>query len=412
VPVETGEQAVEVLAELGAPVVVKPLQRDCGPGISAPLTQGKDVHGAYAAARSVSRHVVVERHVPGDAIRVLVVGGEVAGAVRVIDVNDPESRTVDVTGRLHPDTKAAAAEAARLVGLDLAEVLLGARDVALPLAEQGGVVRAVVARPSLAPYASSACVTPLPVADAVLRYLFPNGGDGRIPLVGVTGGPERVEVARLLAQVLERSFPGLGLAAEGSVTVNGRSWRPSGGGAFEAARALLVHPEVTAGIVEVGRRDVLVEGLGFDRCGVAIVAGLDDGAELPITDWGFEEPAENLPRAERCLVDVVLAGGWVVLNGDERRLEPFVEHVPAGARLIVVATDAGNPLVARQVAARERTIVLERGQAVFREGQSTLAVVGIDAAGRAAAPVLAALGGGWAMGLSPVELGAWILERR
>ncbi|HHY93060.1 MAG TPA: ATP-grasp domain-containing protein, partial [Firmicutes bacterium] len=71
------EEAVAALAELGAPVVVKPESGNQGKGVSLNLKSVAEVRAAYTLARNWQRRVLVEKYIAGRHLRALVVGGEV-----------------------------------------------------------------------------------------------------------------------------------------------------------------------------------------------------------------------------------------------------------------------------------------------------------------------------------------------
>jgi cyanophycin synthetase len=81
-PVESLEQAIEVLEEVGGPVVVKPQFGNQGRGVSVNLSTRQEVETAWRLAREKEPTVVVERYVPGGDYRLLVVGGAVVAASR------------------------------------------------------------------------------------------------------------------------------------------------------------------------------------------------------------------------------------------------------------------------------------------------------------------------------------------
>ncbi len=81
-PVADEEDALEAAADLGYPVVVKPRHGNQGRGVTTEVRDPEDLRLAYRAAREVEREVLVERHVPGDDYRLLVVGGRVVAAAR------------------------------------------------------------------------------------------------------------------------------------------------------------------------------------------------------------------------------------------------------------------------------------------------------------------------------------------
>jgi cyanophycin synthetase len=78
--VYTADEAVEALEELGAPVVVKPLDGRQGKGVSLHLTAPEEVMYAFEVASEFSRAVLVEEQFEGRNYRVLVVGGRVVAA--------------------------------------------------------------------------------------------------------------------------------------------------------------------------------------------------------------------------------------------------------------------------------------------------------------------------------------------
>ncbi|MFC4768534.1 cyanophycin synthetase [Effusibacillus consociatus] len=78
--VRTAEEAIQFLAEAGAPVVVKPLNGCQGKGVSLNLTTAAEVKHAYNIAREYSSDVMVEEFFKGSNYRVLMVNGRVIAA--------------------------------------------------------------------------------------------------------------------------------------------------------------------------------------------------------------------------------------------------------------------------------------------------------------------------------------------
>jgi cyanophycin synthetase len=68
--------------DIGVPVVVKPTDGNHGRGVTLDLRMREDIEAAYLVARRHGSGVIVERFVPGDEHRLLVVGGHVAAAAR------------------------------------------------------------------------------------------------------------------------------------------------------------------------------------------------------------------------------------------------------------------------------------------------------------------------------------------
>lgn len=81
-PASTPDEAWEIAQSLGLPVVVKPRFGNQGRGVATNLTTREQVLHAFDAARQAGGSVVVERHVPGDDYRLLVVGSRLVAASR------------------------------------------------------------------------------------------------------------------------------------------------------------------------------------------------------------------------------------------------------------------------------------------------------------------------------------------
>jgi cyanophycin synthetase len=220
----------------------------------------------------------------------------------------------DVTDDVHPDVAEMAALAARVVGLDIAGIDLVARDISQPLESQGGAIVEVNAGPSLLMHLKPAVGKPRPCGEAVVNHLFSASDSGRIPVVGVTGGPERSVVARLLARVIQLSGPLTGLACSAGLYIGTQkvvSGKPT---EWEAGQRCLINRNIEAAVIENSPRSILKEGLAYDRCQVGIVTGVP-------TPEGMDDPyihdMERMRLVLRTQVDVVLKQGCAVLNADD-----------------------------------------------------------------------------------------------
>jgi cyanophycin synthetase len=139
-PVPEGRAAVDAedawaaASEIGPPVVVKPRDYDYGHGIGLNLTTREQVLAAYGAARERSEGVLVERFVPGDDHRVLVIGGRVVAVARRRPpsvVGDGRSTITELVARVNADPRRGVDATSLLRVLRLGEVELAT------LADQG-----------------------------------------------------------------------------------------------------------------------------------------------------------------------------------------------------------------------------------------------------------------------------------
>ncbi|MFN7343214.1 MAG: cyanophycin synthetase, partial [bacterium] len=81
-PVIDAEDAWAAACELGGPVVIKPRDGQQGKGVAANVQSREGVLAAYAAAHEISPNIMVERYLPGQDYRLLVIGGQLVAAAR------------------------------------------------------------------------------------------------------------------------------------------------------------------------------------------------------------------------------------------------------------------------------------------------------------------------------------------
>ena len=80
--VNSPEEAWDVAQDIGLPVVVKPTDANHGRGVALDLRKREDIEAAFLVAQREGTDVMVERFIPGDEHRLLVVGNKVVAASR------------------------------------------------------------------------------------------------------------------------------------------------------------------------------------------------------------------------------------------------------------------------------------------------------------------------------------------
>ena len=80
--VDSPEAAWEAAQEIGLPVVVKPSDGNHARGVTLDLRKREDIEAAWHVAEPEGSDVMVERFIPGDEHRLLMVGGKLAAAAR------------------------------------------------------------------------------------------------------------------------------------------------------------------------------------------------------------------------------------------------------------------------------------------------------------------------------------------
>ncbi|MEO6352658.1 MAG: cyanophycin synthetase [Burkholderiaceae bacterium] len=463
------EDAWEAAEDIGLPVVVKPSDGNHGRGVSTDLKTRVDIEAAFRLAADEGSAVIIERFVPGNEHRLLVVGGRMVAAARgetasvigngkasitqliddqintdprrgttedhplnlVLVDEDPAVRlelsrqgfspdaipatgatvlvqrngnvAFDVTDLVHPEVAAAAALAARIIGLDIAGVDLVAADISRPLAEQGGAIVEVNAGPGLLMHLKPADGPARPVGQAIVDHLFPATASGRIPLVGVTGSSGKTMVTRLIARLLHLHGAYVGLACSDGLYLRERAVEASDCANWQATHRVLLNRSVNAAVFENGWRTILTEGLAYDRCQVGIVTNIDPDDSLPELHINDAEQIVNVARTQ---VDLVLPDGVAVLNAADPLVAPLAALCDGS--VIFFSNSWEIPVLAEHRAKGGRCVFVDNGHVVLATGMNQTAILDLgtinfpDPAQRpfVTQNIQAAVAAGWALGIA------------
>ncbi len=422
-PVDTVDEAWEVALKVGLPVVVKPQDGNQGKGVTVNITDRAQLEDAYRNAAEYGT-VMVERFLPGHDFRLLVVGDQLVAAARreppqvlgdgqhtvrqlIEQVNldprrgeghatsltkirlddiavarlamqdlTPESvpakgqrvilrnnanlstggTATDVTDDVHP-------AAAQMVGLHICGVDMVAETVLRPLEEQGGGFVEVNAAPGLRMHLAPSYGKPRNVGQAMVDKLYAQGDDGRIPTVAVTGTNGKTTTARLIAHLFTAQGLRVGMTNTDGVYVNGRQIDSGDCSGPKSARNVLLHPEVDAAVFETARGGILREGLGFDRCTVAVVTNIGAGDHLGLN---YITTVEDLAVVKRVIVQNVAANGYGVLNAADPVVAAMAPSCPG--KIIFFASDRHHPVMATHRAQGHRTVYVDGDSIVASEG--------------------------------------------
>jgi cyanophycin synthetase len=149
-----------------------------------------------------------------------------------------------------------------------------------------------------------------------------------------------------------------------------------------------------------GNRMILTEGLAYDRCTVGVVT--DTRGHDGLGEFYIDDP-EQMFRVLRTQVDVVLSDGVAVLNAGDEQVAGMARLCDGEVLFYAVREDTPAIAAHRQAG----------GRVVFGRGGSFVMAIGGDEVAELPAhclpndeegcreAVLAAIGAGWALDLSP-----------
>jgi cyanophycin synthetase len=268
----------------------------------------------------------------------------------------------DVTDDVHPEVAARAVDAARMIGLDICGVDVVCESLQQPLEAQGGGVVEVNAAPGLRMHLSPSYGKGRPVGEAVIDTMFAPGEDGRIPVVAVTGTNGKTTVVRLTAHILSRHGLRVGMTNTDGVYIQGRRIDTGDCSGPRSARNVLAHPDVDAAVFETARGGILREGLGFDRCQVAVVTNIGLGDHLGLN---YITTVEDLAVLKRVIVQNVAPTGMAVLNAADPIVVAMADNCPG--QVTYFAVDRFHPVMAAHRVQGHRVVYVDRGDIVAEQ---------------------------------------------
>ncbi len=307
----------------------------------------------------------------------------------------------DVTDDVHPEVASRAIDAAAMVGLHVCGVDVVCENIMRPLEEQNGGIVEVNAAPGLRMHLNPSYGKGRNIGEAVIQQMFAPRDDARIPVVAVTGVNGKTTTTRLIAHVLAESGLCVGMTNTDGVYVDGRQTDSGDCSGPKSARNVLSHPHVEAAVLETARGGMLREGLGFDRCSVAVVTNIGEGDHLGMN---HVHTPEEVARVKQIIVQNVAPTGYAVLNAADPLVAGMAPH--CAGKVIFFAQNAFHPVLVTHRARGHRVVFIEDGDIVVAEGahlhRMKLANVPLTRGGLLGFQVentLAAVGACWALDL-------------
>jgi cyanophycin synthetase len=459
-PVADAEDAWQAARELGGPVVVKPQYGNHGRGVATNLTSREQVLRAYAAASEEGEGIVVERFIPGDDYRLLVVGDRLAAAARrepAQVIGDGRSTVTALVAEVNRDPRRADGHATVLSRIRLDTVALavladqGFTPDSVPPAgvrvlirrngnlSSGGTALDVTDRvhPEVAARAIDAARVvgldiagvdvvaldigrPLEEQDGAVvevnagpglrMHLEPSAGQPRavgediVSLLFPAGETGRIPVAAVMGSRATKTSRLLAHLLRRAGRIVGLA---CGEGAWVDGRLLCMEEGSGPG----GARVVLLHPraeaavLETGRAGILREGlGFDLCDVAVVFDVAPGEAGEERGRPERTLVETVAAEGTVVLNADELLTAGLADHCQGSVSYF--SRRADHPLVSTHRAGGGRAAFVREGWLVLAEGRREERAVPLARVSVSAEIALAAAAAATALGLALDEIRA------
>ena len=205
----------------------------------------------------------------------------------------------------------------------------------------------------------------------------------------------------MIAHVLAAQGQCVGMTNTDGVYVGGRQTDSGDCSGPKSARNVLSHPHVQAAVLECARGGILREGLGFDRCSVAVVTNVGTGDHLGLNHI---HTVEGIARVKKVIVQNVAPSGYAVLNAADPLVAAMADECPG--KVIYFAIDSHHPRIASHRARGRRVLFVDKGDLVAVEGKvqhrlplSSVPITHNGAIGFQVENTLAAVGACWGLNM-------------
>jgi cyanophycin synthetase len=278
---------------------------------------------------------------------------------------------IDVTDRVHPTMRRICERAAIAVGLDICGVDLVVPDIAESF-QTGGIVE-VNAAPGIRMHHWPTAGTARDVGAEIIRMLYPVG-DGRVPIVSITGTNGKTTVTRLVTHILSRPGLCVGMTTTDGIWIGGEQVAAGDTTGPRSAATVLSDPRVEMAVLETARGGIVRNGLGYDWSDVGVMTNI---AHDHIGQDGIED-VQDILRIKSLVAERVREGGVLVLNADDELLRQVpdsrkVSRVPK--RVVWFARDRSNSFLAARRDAGDLVYFVHDGWIVEANGPNERHIV-------------------------------------
>lgn len=270
----------------------------------------------------------------------------------------------DHTDELHPELKRILEKVSKVIGMDVMGIDVIAGDISKSPAEIDWGIIEVNASPGLRMHLSPTKGQPRPVGKYIGDNLFPDG-NGRIPLIAITGTNGKTTTARLTEWIARNQGYHTGLAVTGGIYSAGHKYEDGDTTGPWSAGMVLKDPDVDFAILETARGGMLKRGLGFDRCSVSVVTNI---REDHIGLNGIDD-LDDLFWVKSLLVETTEKDGYSVINANDDFAEKLISKARGKPVLFSVVK---NQLIGTHVKEGNTAFVYEGSKLVkYEKGERT-----------------------------------------
>lgn len=228
---------------------------------------------------------------------------------------------IDVTEKMHPEVKIACERTARLIGLDICGIDIIHSDISRALKEGFNIIE-VNAGPGLRMHLAPSEGVARPVADNIVKMLYPESNDSRIPIVAITGTNGKTTVTRLIHKILSQKKDScVGMTNTDGIWIGSERIASGDMTGPQSTGTVLSDPKIDAAVLEVARGGILRAGLGYDWADVGVITNISADH---IGQDGLET-IDDIVWVKSLVAERVRPGGTLVLNAEVPEVMSMLE---------------------------------------------------------------------------------------
>ena len=188
------------------------------------------------------------------------------------------------------------------------------------------------------------------------------GGDGRIPVIAVTGTNGKTTTTLLIAHAARVAGHTTGVTTTEGVFIDRDRIVQGDCTGYWSAMDVLTARTVDFAVLETARGGILKRGLAFDRCDVSVVLNVS------ADHLGLEgvDTIEDLAAVKGVVARS--ASRAAVLNAEDAQCVLMARRVEGSAEVIYFSMDADNPVLLRHLAQGGRAVYLDDRSIVVADG--------------------------------------------
>jgi cyanophycin synthetase len=218
----------------------------------------------------------------------------------------------DVTELAHPHNVFLAERIARMLNLNICGIDVVAKRIDVPITRDVGGVVEVNASPGLRMHLNPTEGIARNVAEPIVNMLFPKG-NGRIPIVAITGTNGKTTTTRLIAHLAKHSGHKVGYTTTDGIYIQDYMVHKGDCTGPLSSETVLFDPTIDFAVLECARGGILRSGLAFDKCDISVITNVTaDHIGLDGIDT-----VEKMADVKSVIAKSTSDNGYAILNADD-----------------------------------------------------------------------------------------------